>query len=395
MQKIAFVPMIGVQMEVFVEDCPAAKTLYVEGMAGNFSNSYAIANQFHMYGKLEAAARFYRRALEQYPVGTGYRPLEKDLLCAQMICEIKGGFEIDGHDLERLLAMDRSYACFIEGCTALYAAAPDYRRAVVAMGNAFEAFVCGHEVHTHFLRAARGYFAAPATAIPMPNPWGAGWTRTIAEAIPRRMFFYWDKNPPGEIADNFAYHEAINEIAVDVYSQQRAEAFLYDYYGSDTKNTFVALRHPAEQSDFFRPHVVYAYGGYYLDADLKIGSVPAFLALAASCHDAMFSVTDTCLVDNGFFAAQKACPLMASCIEIVSSNCHLYPQLPIDMKTGPGAFTRMLARAYFRVLAFGDPLPRMKILDRAEWAEVVATYPVSYKGDQRNWQIFQAHKGIR
>ncbi len=369
--------------------------MYLQSLAEGFSNSYAIANQFHMYGKLEAAARFYRRALDQYPVGSGYRPFEKDLLCAQMLCEIKGGFEISPHDLERLLGMDRSYACFIEGCSALYAAEPDYRRAVIAMGNAFEAFVCGHEVHTHFLRSARGYFAAPPTCITMPNPWGMGWNRSVAEAIPRRLFFYWDKDPPGEITDNFAYHGSIPEIVVDVYSQQRAEAFLYDYYGADTKSTFVALRHPAEQADFFRPYVVYAYGGYYLDADLKIGSVQAFLELAAGCQEAMFSVTETCLVDNGFFAAQKGSRLMASAIEIIAGNCHLYPQLPIDMKTGPGAFTRMLAREYFRVLAFGDPPPRMKILDRAEWAQVVATYPVTYKGDQRNWQIFQQHKGIR
>jgi hypothetical protein len=64
------------------------------------------------------------------------------------------------------------------------------------------------------------------------------------------------------------------------------------------------------------------------------------------------------------------------------------------MKTGPGAFTRALARTYFRVMAFGDPLPRLKIIGRDEWRTIIGTYPVTYKGDARNWQVFQAQNGI-
>jgi mannosyltransferase OCH1-like enzyme len=157
------------------------------------------------------------------------------------------------------------------------------------MGNAFDAFACGHEVHCYFLRAAIHHFRLPDTGVAMPNPWGAGWNRSIAETIPRRLFFYWDKNPPPEIEENFDHHQTLREITVDIYSQQRAEAFLYDYYGADTKAAFVNLRHPAEQSDFFRPHVVYAYGGYYLDADLRIASLKDFLKLASSSHQAMRS----------------------------------------------------------------------------------------------------------
>jgi hypothetical protein len=85
---------------------------------------------------------------------------------------------------------------------------------------------------------------------------------------------------------------------------------------------------------------------------------------------------------------------MASCINIIQANCHFHPRLPIDMKTGPGAFTRMLAREYFRMLAFGAPVTPMKIISRAEWSTIVSTYPVTYKQDERNWQIFQAHHGI-
>jgi hypothetical protein len=383
-------------MELLVESCPPAQALYRQGLAADFGNCNNIANQFHFYGKFEEAARFYRRAFDQYPVGTGYHPLQKNLLSTQMLCELKGGFTISRDDLDMLLALDKSYYCFISGCAELFKTNPDHTLALRLMGNCFEAFVCGHEAHCHFIKAALAHFHSPRTGVPMPNPWGLGWKRSIVQRIPNRLFFYWDKNPPPEIRDNFDLHDAMKDISVDVYSQQRAEAFLYDYYGSDTKATFVKLQHPAEQADFFRPHLVYAYGGYYLDADLRIGSLDdGFLKLTASSHQAMFSITETCLVDNGFFGATKNCHLMASFIDIVHANCHLCPKLSIDMKTGPGALTRMLAREYFRVMAFGDPITEMKIIDRDEWKSIIEVYPVTYKGDIRNWQIFQAHEAGR
>jgi hypothetical protein len=393
--RLSYASMTADRMAALVGACAPAMSSYQQGSAKDFSNCFNVANQLHKHGHFEAAARFYRRALDQYPTGTGYHPLEKNLLSAQMICELKGGFEIDPTDLERLLSMDRSYYCFVMGCIELFKPNPDHGLALSLMGNAYDAFVCGHEAHCYFIRAAVSHFKSPDIGVSMPNPWGAGWTRTIAEAIPRRLFFYWDKNPPSEIRDNFDHHASIREITVDTYSQQRAEAFLYDYYGADTKDVFVKLRHPAEQADFFRPHLVYAYGGYYLDADLKIGSLEHFLELMSSSHQAMFCMTDTCLIDNGFFGAEKNSPLMSDCINLMLSNCYKHPQLPIDMKTGPGAFTRMLARAYFRVLAFGDPIPRLKMIDRVAWKKVIETYPVTYKNDERNWQIFQARNGIR
>src|SRR5208337_1118189 len=75
-------------------------------------------------------------------------------------------------------------------------------------------------------------------------------------------------NPPQDIADNFDYHRQLGFFDVHVYDRQRAEAFLYDYYGREAKSTFVSLRHPAEEADFLRPHLIYAYGGHYLGADV-------------------------------------------------------------------------------------------------------------------------------
>ncbi len=386
--------MTDADMVALVAHCPPAAAIYKQGLAADFGNSFHIANQFHLHGQFAAAARFYRRSFDQYPAGSGYHPLEKNLLAAQMLCELKGGLDIGAEDLDRLLFLDRAHFCFIQGCMELFKPAPNHAHALFLMGNAFESFICGHEAHCYFIRAAVNHFKIPDAGVSMPNPWGAGWSRSLAERIPRRLFFYWDKEPPPEIADNFDYHASLGDIVVDIYSQQRAEAFLYDYFGSDIKEFFVALRHPAEQADFFRPHVVYAYGGYYLDADLRIGSPSRFLQMASSSHEAMVCLTDTFLVDNGFFGAEKNSPLMAGCIDVILANCHHHPRLTIDMKTGPGAFTRALARAYFRVMAFGDPVLRLKVVDRNEWRSIVEPFPVTYKADVRNWQVFQAHNGI-
>jgi hypothetical protein len=385
-RRLDHASMTAAEMASLVADCPTAKKLYGQGAGKDFTNSFNIANQLHLHRHFAGASRFYRRSFNQYPAGTGYHPLEKNLLSAQMLCELKGGFEIAQDDLGRLLSIDRAHYCFICGCIELFKTEPDHGHALFLMGNAFEAFVCGHEAHCYFINAATHHFKVAETGVCMPNPWGAGWSRTIVERIPRRLFFYWDKDPPAEVSGNFDHHASIRDIVVDTYSRQRAEAFLYDYYGSDTKEFFVGLRHPAEQADFLRPHLIYAYGGYYLDADLRIGSLDRFLQMASSSHEAMFCLTDTYLVDNGFFGAEKNSSLMAACIDVLLANCHHHPRLPIDMKTGPGAFTRALARTYFRVMAFGDPLPRLKIIGRDEWRTIIGTY--------RNWQVFQAQNGI-
>jgi hypothetical protein len=79
METLSFSPMTNSRMVSLVANCAPAEALYRQGLAANFGNSFDIANQFHMHGWFEEAARFYRRSFDQYPVGSGYHPLQKNL----------------------------------------------------------------------------------------------------------------------------------------------------------------------------------------------------------------------------------------------------------------------------------------------------------------------------
>jgi hypothetical protein len=347
---------------------------------GSWLQWFDIANQLHMHDFLVEAAQFYTMCFDY-----GH-PYPQDPLAASLLCKVKAGIDPSEEEIAALGRIDDSHMAFIRGARDMMIGGASPAQVLHRMGNAFESFHTGVEADCFFLRAAAQYFAPPEIGVASPNPFG-NYDRQRVERIPQRLHFYWNANPPPEVEENFRFHRALGYFDVQVYNKQRAEAFIYDYYGREAKATFTKLRHPAEEADFFRAHVMYAFGGHYIDADLRIRSLEIFRSLIPLTLDAVFLVTAGSLVHNDYFCVEPQSPVMASCIETIMSNCAHYPNLSIDIKTGPGAFTRGLNRVFFRSLAFNTPCPQIRILGQATFDAAFECYDVSYKSDGRHWSF--------
>ncbi len=339
---------------------------------GSWRHWFDVANVLHTEGHLLAASQFYLKSASGHP-------FPHEALAAQMVCEIKAGREPSHDSLARLLQIDQSHHAFIVGLQEFHRPGASPARVLELMGNAYESFHTGVEADRFFIKAAEQCFRLPEIGNRTVKPYG-NYDRQQVDAIPRGLHFYWNRSEPPEITKNFEYHRSLGYFNVHVYDKQRAEAFLYDYYGREAKTTFVSLRHPAEEADFLRPHLMYAYGGHYLDADLRIRSLPLFFEhFLRSCH-AVFALTKGGLVHNDYFSVERESSVMSSIIETILYNCSRFPGLPIDLKTGPGAFTRGLNRVFFRALAFNAQPPAIRIVQQETFDAVPGAIPGVIQG---------------
>lgn len=367
-------------LESLIGDCPAALgILRNHEDPGSWRHWFDIANQLHISGNLLAAAKFYLRSAAGHP-------FPQNVLAAQMTCEIKAGRDPSPDSLDRLLKLDDSHHAFILGLQEFFRPGASPARVLELMGNSYESFHTGTEADCFFLKAATAHFTLPEIGRRLLKPYG-GYDRQQVETMPRRLHFYWNRNPPQDIADNFDYHRQLGFFDVHVYDRQRAEVFLYDYYGREAKSTFVALRHPAEEADFLRPHLIYAYGGHYLDADIRIRSVRTFLDHVSCGSHAVFALTAGGLVHNDYFCAERELPVMSSIIQTILHNCNHFPGLSIDLKTGPGAFTRGLNRVFYRALAFNAQPPAIRIMQQDTFDTVFDDFKPAYKTSGMHWGV--------
>ena len=73
-----------------------------------------------------------------------------------------------------------------------------------------------------------------------------------------------------------------------VFDKAEATEWLYQNYGVEARQIFLSARHPAEAADFLRVHVINHYGGWWLDADIRIKSSETFNAIVPSCYEHVF-----------------------------------------------------------------------------------------------------------
>jgi hypothetical protein len=248
------------------------------------------------------------------------------------------------------------------------------------LGDGFEAFDTGAEADWLYLRSAVRIVPNPSLPMQIDN-------------APINLFFYWDKpNPPAEVAENFEYHRGLGIFDVKVFSKQSAAEFLYGCYGKDTADLFHKLRHPAEESDFWRPHAIHAFGGYYLDVDEQVISTERFQSQFGSSLTDVFVLSGTGPVENSFFGAKKGSPIIEQALRNLLHNCYLRPNLSMWLKSGPGPITRALSRTYYRHVTMGETLPEFSLLEPVAFPNAFRAIPVSYRGDTRDWRVFEAQQ---
>jgi hypothetical protein len=350
-------------------DAPSLR-VFDEWGQNNFAQNIAIANNCESKGDFRTAVHFYHQS---YMIN----PESKHALLAKLIAGMKAGDKASQEDLSKLGELDKGcldYFLVLSGelnkCSII--------AKLKVLGPACESFATGAEPDWLYLRLAKSVLSY------------GGEAPTLNSKIPNRLYMYWDKTPPEAILENVEYHKALGRFDVQLYDRDRAASFLRDYYGADCETTFTSLRHPSEESDFFRWHAVAAYGGYYVDADDQIISLDAFDEVVLTSRAGVFFLSGSGPIRAGFFGAVSHHPILEECIRVLLGNCMNSPNLSMWLKTGPGVATRALVRAYHRSLFKGEPLPDLMLRDEHAVAGVIREVKVDYRGDKRDWRVFES-----
>ncbi len=318
-------------------------------------------------------------AVAFFEAACSINPREPSVLLAKLKAQLQNSEEPSPADLENLTELDKDHGEFFRSLLAsrVKPNRHDTIEILRRLGTATESFYTGAEPDWLYLR-----LASPIMQVAPQPPRRPG-------SIPRRLFMYWDKEPPQAIVENIAYHRALGSFEVENYDKSRTIEFLRSYYGSDCARMFGHLRHASEESDFFRWHAIYAYGGYYLDMDNQIISTAAFEEVAVTMREAIFFLSGSGPIESCFFGACRRANVLDECLRTLMYNCAHAPNLSMWLKTGPGVVTRSVVRSYHRALFQGDPMPDLTLVDEHLIAGVIREVAVDYRSDERDWRVFE------
>ncbi|NVN43614.1 hypothetical protein HW537_06825 [Asaia siamensis] len=350
-----------------------AIAFYRQNGCSTVMQAFTLANILHTSFRVKEASRFYRIAYELHSKSPGEYPLAQSLLQARLLCLMKAGLELPANEVAELRAVCIPHANFIESVHKAWREG-DPLGAMRHTRNAFEEFHTGEEIDSLYL----GF----ALAADFPFSKGCGTQRVI----PNKLFLYWDKNPPEEIARNFEFHRKITGLDVKIFDKLEAEQWLYDVYGVEARALFLGARHPAEAADILRVHVIQALGGWWLDADIRIRDEQALQFILDRKEDNVLFLTHNNVVHNDFFGSVPQSPLLSEALLNIYRNCYQHPGLFIAYKTGPGVFNRALNRLIHRDLSGIAPMSPTSVHDHHVFSRVIEEFDTPYKHHTPHWQ---------
>jgi len=214
------------------------------------------------------------------------------------------------------------------------------------------------------------------------------------EVIPRNLFIYFDKNPPDDIQLNVDKIIDSRFFTVNFYNKEMAEFFIGSVFGERSKNLFLRLGHPSAESDFFRFHAVYHFGGYYVDTDESFNfDILSSLISTFKCPLLCFkSKENGGPLESCFFGAVQGSQVIKRAIEILYFNCEKHPNLSMWLKTGPGPITRAVLEEHFYNFD-GKNLNHLPLIcEKSVLNKFLIPFEPSYRGDERDWRVFEAKK---
>ncbi|MGO3518273.1 MAG: hypothetical protein ACTINM_07250, partial [Acetobacter cibinongensis] len=345
--------------------------------ATTLEHAFTVANILHRNRMPFEAACIYGLAYRIHSKNQGEYPLPQALMQVRLLCFLKAGKELPEHDLHALSVLSRPYANYIESIRAAWRGG-DPRQSLLHMGNAFEEFLSGEEIDWLYLETALqvqpSLFNTDAPSIGQ------------SAGIPKKLFMYWDKNPPEEIVENLYFHQGIPDLDIKLFNQEEAAEWLYRFYGPEAREFFLAMRHPAEAADFLRVHVTNLYGGWWLDADARIADVSALNFMLQEKNDVALFLTQGNVVHNDFYGTVAKSNIMQECLLVLYNNCYRHKHLYIAYKTGPGIFNRAASRTAYRALENINQGERVKFYNQAKFEEIITQIDAPYKSRLPLWQ---------
>jgi hypothetical protein len=267
----------------------------------------------------------------------------------------------------------------------------------------------------------RGLLAAP--------PVGEGARRasaTTPETAPSRShaivrFWHDPSGPPPDVAECLdSWLDAASTAGAELllFDDHQAHSFIAEQYGTTTSRAYESCPHPAMRADLFRLCWLVASGGVYIDADdALVGELPdglltsGQLQLQPLCYDqatdamvpqrvfvqasAAESARWTFYANNAPIAAPPDHPVLIAALERALGRIELaassHGNWDIQATTGPGNLTAAL-------VAHSAELARMETDLALRWldwdAVAVSRYPLSYRGDARNWRRWNGTERI-
>jgi FkbH-like protein len=359
---------------------PAVIEIFRQRGAESVPSCFELANILHLHGHFAQASALYKRAYDLHPKAPGIYPLAQSLLYARLLCLIKDRQALEDNELVSLRMLNTQFYKLVCGAQLLMNDANPHS-AIALMENCYEEFHTGEESDLIYVAGILKVFSASRRRIENYRR-SAG---VQSDIIPRNLFFYWDQAPPVEIQQNFEYHSALNYFNIRVFNKATAEHWLYETFGFEARAVFLNARHPAEAADILRVHVIYQYGGYWLDADIRLHSVDRFEKFLPKNVEHVFLLTAGNVVHNDFFGAVRGSKILSDCLLSLYRNCFLHPGLYIPFKTGPGIFARALNRAYYNAFTGAGLVPSAMVLDQENFDYVIEEFPVTYKSGAGTW----------
>lgn len=367
---------VAFEIECIERDGQATEYFRHHG-ATTLEHAFTVANILHRNQKPFEAACIYGLAFRIHSKNQGEYPLPQALMQVRLLCFLKAGKELPEYDLQMLAGLCRPYANYIESIRSAWRGG-DSRQALLHMGNAFEEFLSGEEIDWLYLEITRKIH---------PSLFNSDAPKTADEKlIPKKLFMYWDKNPPEEIVENLYFHQGIPDMEIKLFNQEEGAEWLYQYYGTEARELFLSMRHPAEAADFLRVHVTNLYGGWWLDADARIKNEDALNFMLNQQDDVVLFLTKNHVVHNDFYGTVAKSDVMEECLRILYNNSYKHKHLYIAYKTGPGIFNRALSRTAFRSLEGINEGERVKLYDQEKFEEVIQQIDAPYKSRLPLWQ---------
>jgi len=233
--------------------------------------------------------------------------------------------------------------------------------------------------------------------------------------IPKVIVQYWHdpSTMPADVCECLHSWEPLTSEGFQrvLFDDNNARRFIEIRLGGPYVAAFDLCHHPAMRCDYFRLCYMLAHGGFYVDADdvYQGGDCHSWfrddrLKIQPLCYD---NVTGTMVRTDVFIRKGPHSPhwtFYANNNPIIAPASHPVIRLAlaratrtllsrreerpdIQSTTGPGNFTASLVRHSIASERQGKARDFVLL---ANWeATSVSRWPLSYRGDERNWRLWQ------
>lgn len=358
-----------------VANFPRARQRFEEIKTMTMEAAFDLANLLHTDRNVLEASEIYRLAYDLHNKRPDHYPLAQSLLQVRLLCLLKAGRTVPEKELSELDQLCLPYSNYIRGVSAAWRNNSP-KEALDTIGNAFEEFHTGEEIDSIYLEIAESFLGRNL----------GDESKDENNRIPYKLYMYWDKTPPPEIAANFAYHQNLQELPVKIFDREEAAEWLYQHYGIEARELFLNARHPAEAADFLRVHIINLLGGWWLDADLKLRNNDTQHFMNSFSRSGCYFTTSNNVVHNDFFGSVSNSVVLNDCLLSLYRNNYLHKGLFIAYKTGPGIFNRALSRLYHNSLSKEPNYPSMKIYNQNDFNNCIEEFDTPYKHNTPHWQ---------